>query len=111
MKIFKLKNMKKGWFIGDFDPTCFKTKDFEVACKNYKKGEKEGRHVHRVATEFTLIQSGRAKMNGKRMKAGDIMVLKPGETSDFEALEDGVTVVVKVPSVRGDKHILSESTN
>ena len=27
MKIEKLKNMTKGWFIGDFDPSILKTKD------------------------------------------------------------------------------------
>ena len=29
MKIMKLNDMKQGWFVGDFEPTAYKTKDFE----------------------------------------------------------------------------------
>ena len=96
--------MIKGWFVGDFFPTCLRTKNFEVAYKNYKKGDKEARHVHKVATEITLISSGKVKMKGVEYKSGDIIMLEPGEGSDFEALEDGATVVVKVPSAVGDKY-------
>ena len=33
MKIFNFKKMKGGWFVGDFLPTAFKTKNFEVSYK------------------------------------------------------------------------------
>ena len=29
MKKFRFEEMKRGWFIGDFEPTALKTKDFE----------------------------------------------------------------------------------
>ena len=41
MKVSKLSDMEKGWFVGDFFPTLIKTTDVEVAVKNYKKGDYE----------------------------------------------------------------------
>ena len=41
MKVEKLSNMKGGWFIGNFEPSLFKTNECEVAVKSYKKGDKE----------------------------------------------------------------------
>ena len=43
-------------------------------------------------------------MNGRTYGAGDIIVLEPGEATDFRALEKTTTVVVKMPSVLGDKY-------
>jgi len=104
MKIGDLSGMVGGWFVGDFSPTLLKTKVAEVACKHYRAGAYESRHVHKIATELTLVVSGRVRMNGSEIRAGQIATLEPGESSDFEALEDTVSVVVKLPSVAGDKY-------
>ena len=40
MKVMKLEDMFKGWFIGDFEPTAYKSKDFEVCYRVHPKGEK-----------------------------------------------------------------------
>lgn len=61
MKTAKLEDMTKGWFIGNFNPSLLKTNDVEVAVKSYKKGDYEGRHYHKIATEFTCIISGRSE--------------------------------------------------
>lgn len=105
MKIIKLKDMVKGWFVGDFEPTAYKTTECEVGFKIYKAGEKEAKHVHRVGTELTLITSGKVRMNGEEYSEGDIIVMEPGEPTDFEAITDSTNVVVKVPSVKGDKYL------
>lgn len=104
MKTFCLDDMKGGWFAGNFSPTCFKTADCEVACKHYKKGDFENRHVHKIATEITLIVNGSVRMNDAIYNTGDIIVLEPGDATDFHALENTTNVVVKVPSVAGDKY-------
>lgn len=101
----KLSDMKGGWFVGDFTPVLLRTKDAEVAVKSYAKGVTEGRHVHRVAHEITVILNGSARMNGETFHHGDIVMLEPGEPTDFEALTDVTTVVVKMPSVIGDKYL------
>ena len=104
MRIEKLDNMIKGWFVGDFSPSVYQTKDAEVAVKVYKAGDSEEKHVHKVATEITVIVSGEVIMNGKRHSAGDIIILDPGEATDFLAVSDTTNVVVKVPSVPSDKY-------
>ena len=105
MKTAKLDDMVKGWFIGNFNPSLLKTNDVEVAVKKYKKGDHEGKHYHKIATEYTCIISGRVKMNGTEYGKGDIVVMEPGEATDFECLEDGTTnVVVKLPGANNDKY-------
>ena len=106
MKIAKLSDMTKGWFIGNFEPTLFKTNDCEVAVKTYQKGDYEEKHYHKIATEYTCIVAGRVKMNGVEYGVGDIIVMEPGEATDFEALEDGtMNVVVKMPGANNDKYL------
>ena len=103
MKIAHLSEMNRGWFIGNFDPSLLKTNDCEVAVKSYVKGDSEGKHYHSIATEYTCIISGRVRMNGKEYSAGDIIVMEPGEATDFECIEDAVNVVVKIPGANNDK--------
>lgn len=105
-----LNEMVGGWLVGDFEPSCARTAAFEVACKHYPAGATEDAHVHRIATEITLIASGRACMNGLMLTAGDILILEPGEPAEFRADEPTTTVVVKFPSVVGDKHAVDMAT-
>jgi len=107
-KVDTLSRMLGGWFVGNFTPSILTTKEFEVGIKRYQKGDKENYHTHKIATEITVILSGKVKMHGNIYYEDDIIKLKPGETSDFEALTDVITVVVKTPSVLNDKYIVSE---
>ena len=106
MQVDRLEAMTKGWFVGDFSPTTFRSSACEVAIKHYAAGDSEAEHVHRIATEITAIVSGRAMMCGKEWTAGDILTIDPGDATDFLALTDTVTVVVKLPSVPHDKHFV-----
>jgi quercetin dioxygenase-like cupin family protein len=105
MNTGKLQDMFKGWFVGDFNPSLLRTDACEVAVKTYKAGEAEELHHHKVATEVTLILSGRVRMCGKEWGEGDIIVLEPGEATDFLALTDAVNVVVKTPGAKNDKYL------
>ena len=90
MKIDNLDKMIGGWFIGNFEPSLFKTNDCEVAVKRY-----------------TVIINGRVKMNGIEYGAGSIITMEPNEVTDFECLEDGtVNVVVKIPGANDDKYVV-----
>lgn len=104
MKTFKLSTMTKGWFVGNFEPSVLQTEAAEVAVKTYDAGTVEKRHMHKIAPEVTLILHGRVRMSESTYEAGDIVLIEPGEATDFEALTDVTTVVVKVPSVVGDKY-------
>jgi len=100
-----LNSFTKGWFVGKFDPTLIPTDAVEVAVKHYRKGESEASHHHKVATELTLVLNGEAKMSGEEIGAGEIVKIYPGQSTDFHALSDVTTVVVKMPSVAGDKYM------
>jgi hypothetical protein len=104
MKQARLNEMVKGWFVGDFEPRIAHSTACEVAVKRYAAGDYEEEHHHRVATEVTVVVSGQVTMMGKVLDAGDIMLLEPGEATDFRALTDAVCAVVKLPSARGDKY-------
>ena len=104
----RLENMTKGWFIGNFEPSLMKTNDVEAAVKHYKKGDSEQPHYHKIATEFTVIISGRIRMFGKEWGEGSIIVAEPGDVTGFEALEDTVNAVVKIPGANNDKYTAEE---
>jgi quercetin dioxygenase-like cupin family protein len=104
MKSARLEDMIKGWFVGDFEPTALRSQDCEVAVKHYRAGDREDMHHHRIATEITVIISGQVRMMDQLWSAGDIVTVVPGEATAFEALTDAVNVVVKLPSVMGDKY-------
>lgn len=108
MKTARIEDMVKGWFVGAFTPTAHHTNGCEVAFKAYKAGETEAAHFHKVATETTLIVSGKVQMCGQVWGAGDIIVLEPGDVTSFECLEDAATVVVKEPGALNDKYLVTE---
>lgn len=105
MRRASLEDMIGGWFVGDFAPTVLATRDVEVAIKRYAVGDREASHHHRVATEVTVLVAGQARIGGEPLSAGDIIVLDPGESSDFEALTDVTVVTVKHPGARDDKYL------
>jgi len=105
MKTAQLNDMVKGWFVGNFEPSLIKTNDVEVAVKSYNKGDAEETHYHKIATEITVIVSGKVKMNDIVYGEGEIIVIEPNESTDFEALEETVCTVVKYPGASDDKYI------
>lgn len=106
MKLFKLQNFVKGWIVGDFAPNIIKTKDFEVGVKKYQKGDKEQTHFHKLAEEITVVVGGVFRMGDMILKTDDIIKLEREEVVDFECIEDGTTVIIKTPSVIGDKYLV-----
>jgi len=109
MTLHTLDGMVRGWFVGDFEPTAFRSSEVEVAIKHYAAGDAEARHVHKVATELTAVVSGSVRMDGRDLHAGDILKLDPGEPCDFLALTDATVVAVKLPAVAGDKYLVEEN--
>jgi quercetin dioxygenase-like cupin family protein len=100
-----VNEMINGWFVGDFYPAVLKTKNFEAGMKCYKKGEKEAKHYHKIATEITVIASGKVIMCDRIIGAGEMILMEPGVATSFEVLEDTITFVIKTASVMGDKYI------
>jgi quercetin dioxygenase-like cupin family protein len=106
MKLNKLSDMVKGWFVGNFEPTLYKTTDVEVAVKRYKAGERDTKHYHKIATEISVILDGRAIMNGVEYSDGDIIMVEPNDVTEFEAIDDITIIVVKIPGAENDKYLV-----
>jgi hypothetical protein len=102
---FPLDHFTKGWFVGRFEPTLLPTDDVEVAIKHYSAGDYEAAHHHKVAVELTAVVVGRVRMSGEEVGPGEIVRIAPGQSTDFTALTDATTVVVKLPCVRDDKYV------
>jgi quercetin dioxygenase-like cupin family protein len=108
MKLERVENFTGGWFIGDFSPSLLATSDFEVCLKHFKKGDFEPNHFQKRATEFTIVVSGLCRMGPITLSPGDILVLDPGEKSDFLAIEDSVVLGIKTPSLPEDKVLVGD---
>lgn len=102
MKIFNFKEMKGGWFIGNFEPSAYKTDQFEVSYKKHYKGEHWSAHYHTEVTEINLLIKGKMSFQNKILKDNDIFIVEPFEISDPIFLEDCELVVIKTPS-KNDK--------
>jgi hypothetical protein len=103
MNITKLKDYVRGWFIGDFEPSVLRTKDFEVGVLKHTKGEKWPAHYHKNSVEYNVLVNGKMIIQGKELNSGDVFVFEKGQIADPVFLEDCTVVVVKVPSIPNDK--------
>lgn len=108
MQVLRIEDMKGGWFVGDFEPTAYKTKDFEVSYKVHQKGEHWDHHYHEKITEINLLTFGKMKIHGRELTTGDIFILHPYEIADPIFLEDCCIVCIKTPSVPDDKVVVKQ---
>lgn len=106
MKIFNRDEYVNGWFIGDFEPSIIKTKDFEIAYRENKKGEIAEAHYHKEAEEINYFIFGKISVNGEVLTAPVIYMVEKNEITRTEFLEDSGVIIVKVPSVIGDKFVI-----
>tara|TARA_Y100001970_G_scaffold276402_1_gene379055 strand:- start:1772 stop:2119 length:348 start_codon:yes stop_codon:yes gene_type:complete len=109
IKKYRLEDFKGGWFIGDFEPSLIKSKDFEVSVKIHPKGEVWEKHYHKVSTEYNCVISGKVKINGEVYKKNDIFVVKKNCVVDPTFIEDCTIVCIKIPSAKNDKFILKKN--
>jgi len=101
-----METMMGGWFIGNFEPSAYKTDQFEVCYKHHLKGEKWDTHYHKEGTEINYLVNGKMIIQNKELNTGDIFILKPYEIADPIFIEDCTVLIVKTPSVSGDKYII-----
>ena len=99
MKLFRLEDMKKGWFAGDFEPTAFKTKDFEISYRIHPSGEQRPEHTHTHTTEINLLISGTMSFQDRELTNGDIFIVEPWEISNPVFYTDCAIVCVRTPSM------------
>lgn len=106
MRKFRFEKMKNGYYIGNFEPSAFKTKNFEVAYVKHEKGDIWVKHYHNLLTEINFVLYGKVKINDEIFVKGDIFVVEPKEIVDPLFLENTELIVTKTPSIVDDKIIL-----
>tara|TARA_Y100000589_G_scaffold331792_1_gene387060 strand:+ start:2296 stop:3339 length:1044 start_codon:yes stop_codon:yes gene_type:complete len=106
LKKYKMSDMFRGWFIGNFDPSVYKTDQFEVGYLIHKKGEKWDFHYHAKSTEINYLIRGKMLLNGQIINPGEIFVFDPKVIAVPNFLEDCEIICVKVPSAPGDKIVV-----
>ena len=98
MKVDRIENMKGGWFVGNFEPSAYKTSDFEVSYKLHPAGEKWDYHYHTKVTEVNYLIRGEMTLQNKLLTSGDIFTLQPFEIADPTFHTDCEIICVKTPS-------------
>lgn len=106
MKIRKLNEMTRGWFIGDFEPSVLKTKNFEVAIMHHPKGQIWKAHYHAKGTEYNVLLTGSMRCCDTELTAGDIFIIEPYEVAEPTFHTDCTIVCVKVPADSNDKFLV-----
>lgn len=106
MDIKKFNEFKDGWFIGNFEPSAFKTDRFEVCYKTHFAGEKWDAHYHKLGTEINFLIEGEMIIQGKKLISGDVFILYPYEIADPIFIKDCKLIIVKTPSNTNDKYII-----
>jgi hypothetical protein len=100
-----LTEFQKGWIIGDFSPALFKTPNFEVGIHYHSKGTFGDKHIHKIATEFNIVVTGDVMLdNSIRIMNSSYWITEPNQQIDVCFLADTCLVVIKIPSIPGDKH-------
>lgn len=104
MRMRRLEEFKNGWIIGDFEPSLLRTKEFEISVMIHEKGAYIPLHYHHLVEEMNVFVSGSMTCNGRVLVPGDIFIFEKDEVSDCIVHEKSTIVVVKVPSIIGDKY-------
>lgn len=98
-----LKDFTRGWFIGRFEPSLWQT-DFEVGLRWNDAGDAEDRHYHRETTEYIVFAGGRHRLGDSVYSDGDVTMIYPYMSTDYECLEPGYCLTVKNCSLPKDKY-------
>jgi mannose-6-phosphate isomerase-like protein (cupin superfamily) len=108
MKVSKIEDYYRGWYIGNFKPACLHTTEFEVGFLTHKKDEVWPPHIHKISTEINLLLEGEMIIQDKKITAGNIFILEPNEIADPIFLTDCKLVVIKTPSIPNDKYLIND---
>lgn len=108
MKVSRIEDTVKGWFIGDFPNAAFKSKDFEVSWRIHPAGEPWELHYQENAYEINLLIDGEMILNNTKLVSGDVFILDPYEITDVKFIKECSIVCVKTPSLPNDKIIVKK---
>lgn len=108
MHLTRKKDTRKGWLVGPWNS--------EVPIPiGYANAGVDEEHYHSQMYEVYLVAQGQsaAVVDGQKieLKAGDILVVEPGEVHTFvNSTEDYLHFVTQMPFVHGDKHMIKDGS-
>ncbi|MEY3378222.1 MAG: hypothetical protein RLZZ328_1382 [Bacteroidota bacterium] len=108
MKVSRIEDTEKGWFIGDFPKAAFQSKEFEVSWRIHPAGQKWDLHYQENAVEINLLISGEMVLNNTKLVSGDVFILDPYEITDVNFITECSIICVKTPSIPNDKIIVKK---
>jgi hypothetical protein len=103
MIVTHLHRYTNGWFIGDFTPSLIQTPFMEAGIIYHKKNDYWPAHYHLASDEVTVLLEGSMTINGLPVYQNSIFVISKLETAKVEFLTDCKVLVIRVPSIKGDK--------
>jgi hypothetical protein len=103
MRIYNINDFKRGWFIGNFEPSLLHA-NFEVAVQKNKAGQPHIDHFHKKGTEYNVVLEGELIINGRKFVKDDVFILEPYEISQVEYITDNTVLVVRDISDPNDKY-------
>jgi len=102
--IWNIDDFVRGWFIGDFTPSIYKTNEYELGVLSHSENEKWGFHFHKEADEINFLLEGRMKLNDKIIEKNSLFVIPKNQIACPIFLKDCQIICIKVPSVPTDKY-------
>jgi hypothetical protein len=103
MKLFDIDQYIGGWFVGDFEPSIWRTTAYEVGYKYHEAGEPWPTHYHEHMDELTFLLEGTVIIQGQTLTGPVIFELNRHEIADPTFVTACKMFVIKSPSVPGDK--------
>ncbi len=107
MIVKDIKEYFKGWYVGNFEPTIFKTDACELGYKLHKQWSEWERHSHQ-AVEVNFLIRGKMKVNDTVIYEGEVFLIESGEVTKPTFLTDCEVIVLKVPCIPNDKFIVED---
>jgi len=104
MKFGNMQDFKRGWVVGNFEPSLFNSLVNDIGVLRIEKGVVSDGHYHKEHTEYNIIITGSVMVGNRILTNDDIFIYERLDESLVEFLEDTILLVIKNPSTKNDKY-------
>jgi dTDP-glucose pyrophosphorylase/mannose-6-phosphate isomerase-like protein (cupin superfamily) len=101
-----IQEFVRGRFVGNFNPTIYKTSFFEAALQHFTKDEPAPVHYHKKCKDYNFIVQGKLLVNNVPVDENDLIIFEPRQLFHAKFLTNCVLVNIKVPTSSNDVYIL-----
>ena len=102
MEFFDIRKMELGYFIGDFNPTVYRTNNVELSIKTLTAGTLDSCYYRKKDTQIVCVLSGTIECFERILGKGDIVSFRPGDMISLFALEDAEILITRLPGTKND---------